>query len=335
MDYNMVYADTRYQLQETPKFPLPGKNVTDLQEKILIAINELSQATTIQIADWLGYNNYHIGRTLKSLKPQEDQTEESFVIPLRANTRTTQIHGSVPAVYTLGALGRGYLKRKNVCLPGRFKASELSAKPHTLAVNDFLINAVKLTRKTPWLALSQFKHEQILAKYPMYVEVSKRETIGITPDLWLDFHTFPKNRFCFSVEINLTPVTEKVWREKIRGYVYCIDAYQKKFGTDIIIVPVIVATKEHFPKRVTKPKYMDFALRQEQAKERTRRLQDMIIWTLRELYKLDCMYMADMFRFTNIALDNSTPEELFLSPFWLIPGKNTPVPLIYRKEEHG
>jgi hypothetical protein len=330
----MVYADTRYQLQETRSNPFPGKNVTDLQEKILIAIAELGQATIIQIADRLGYNNNHIRKTLTSLKPQEDQTE-SFVVPLRANTRAFQIHGSVPVVYTLGALGRGYLKRKNIAIPDRYKASELSAKPHTLAVNDFLIAGIKLARITPWLALPQFKHEQTLAKFPMYVEVSKRETIGITPDLWLDFHTFPKNRFCFSVEVNLTPVTEKVWREKIRGYVYCIDAYQKKFGTDIIVVPVIVATKEHFPKRVTKPRHTDYALRQEQAKERTRRLQDMIIWTLRELYKLDCMYMADMFRFTNIALDTATPEELFLSPFWLIPGKNTSVPLIYRKEEHG
>src|SRR5215211_784025 len=104
MNTNMVYADTRYQLQRPSRIPLPGKNVTDLQEKILIAIQTLSQATTIQIADWLGYNRYHIGKTLSSLKPQEGQTE-SYVFPLRANTRLTQIHGSVPAIYTLGALG--------------------------------------------------------------------------------------------------------------------------------------------------------------------------------------------------------------------------------------
>jgi hypothetical protein len=330
----MVYADTRYQLQRPSKIPLPGKNVTDLQEKILRVINSLNQATIIEIADYLGYNNNHIRKTLTSLKPQEGQTD-SFVVPLRAQTRTFQTKGSVPVVYTLGALGRGFLKRKNLDVPDRFKLSELTAKPHTLAVNDFLLSALRLSRKTPWLALPQFKHEQTLKQRPMYVEVSKRETIGIAPDLWLDFHAFPKNRFCFAVEVNLTPVTENVWREKIRGYVYCIDAYQKQFGTDILVVPILVATKEHFPKRVTKPRYTDYGLRQEQTKERARRLQDLIIWTLRELYKLDCMYMADMFRFSYVPLDTTTPEELFLSPCWLIPGKNTPVPLIKRKEEHG
>jgi hypothetical protein len=334
----MVYADNFYQLQKTHPIPLPGKNVTDLgvlEERILIAINTLGQATVNQIADWLGYNKYHIGRTLKPLKsliPREGQ-RQSFVIPLRANTRNYQTKGSVPVVYTLGALGRGFLKRKTISIPDRFKLSELSGKPHTLAVNDFLIAARLLSRKTPWLALAQYKHEQTLKAHPLYVEVSKRQTIGIAPDLWLDFHTFPKNRFCFAVEINLTEVTEKVWREKIRGYVYCIDEYEKRFGTDILVVPILVATKEHFPRRVTDFKTMDFTLRQQQAKDRTRRLQDLIIWTLRELYALDCMYMAEMFRFSHVALDNTDPEELFLTPCWLIPGKNTPVSLITRKEE--
>jgi len=330
----MVYADTRYQLQETLRFPLPGKNVTELQSQFLITNNLLEQVTIQQLADWHRLSYDYVRKQMSSLIPQEDQTD-SFLVTLSAKTRNFQTGGSLPFVFANGELGRRYLKRNSIKIVSTQKVSKLFAKPHTLACNEFLIKGRLLTERAPWLALAKFNHESELKASPMYIPVTPRETIGIAPDLWMDFHLFPRRRYCFCVEINLTPVTEKVWREKIRGYIHCVPVYKEKFGTDVIQVPVIIGTRDHFPKRI----YPNFSrqtlsIRRLQALERTARLKQLIAWTQKELKEQNAKHMSDMFLFTDVALDTITPQELFLYPYWLIPNSPAPVPLISRKEEY-
>jgi hypothetical protein len=329
----MVYADTRYQPRETHQIPLPGKNVTELQEKFLITNNKLEQVTIQNLADVHRLSYDYVRKNMSSLIPQEEQ-RESFVVTLSAKTRNFQTGGSMPFVFALGELGRRNLRRKNIRITAKQKVSQLFAKPHTLACNEFLIKGKLLADRAPWIALASYKHESELKQSPMFVSVTPRETIGIAPDLWMDFHLFPKKRYCFSVEINLTEVTEKVWREKIRGYINCVVVYKKMFGTDIIVVPVVVSTPDHFPKRIY-PVFSkgQLSIRRAQTHERSHRLKNLILWTQRELKEQDAKDMADMFRFTEVALDQITPQELFLYPLWLMPFSPTPVPLISIKEE--
>jgi hypothetical protein len=254
---------------------------------------------------------------------------------LHATSRKDQRLGSVPPLYTLNARGREYVRRQGVSLPERFKESELVGSPHTIAVNHVLVGAKVLERQEgSWLTFSDFRHESWFRRYPLTVKISPGQTVFLKPDLWLDFRGRTAGRYCFCVEVNLREVTEKVWREKVRSYLACIPAYRDMFGTGIIQVVVICATRENFPKRqsVYPTRLAARAVRSPQAEERWSRLKNLIAWTEKELLAQNAKHEADMFLFTSFALDRATPRQLFLNQNFLMPFSPYTYPLIKRKE---
>jgi len=300
--------------------------------KFLVSINELGRATVPQLADWLGLNVDYARQMLMLLKPKKDGTG-GFISVLPVTSRKYQRRGSVPPVYTLNARGREYMRLQGLSVPRRFKASERVCKPHTLAVNQVLTLARVLERQNPWVKLAAFRHEQYLIERPMWIPLTKTQTVGLSPDLWLDFRGTTSGRFTFCVEVNLTEVTEKVWRNKIRAYLHCLPVYKRMFGTAVLQVVVICATRENFPKRETPFETRSEALqiRGPQAKERWQRVQNLKAWTEKELTHQNATEDADMFLFTDFALDRATAKQLFVNQNFLRPNSTYSYPLLKRK----
>jgi hypothetical protein len=276
-------------------------------------VNTLEQATIKQIANYLNFNYDHVRQRMREAVKPPDGSRPFFnvLIPL---TRLEQVRGSVPLVYGLSKRSKEYLEYQELPFWTRHALTDRVARPHILAVNEVLINAIKLAREIPWLDLYDYRTEAQLFADPMEVLVPPGYTVGLSPDLWLDFRGRPFGRYTFCVEVNLTKVTQKRWRRKIEAYINCVRAYKDKFGTD-----VIQATRDNFPVRVTAMREEDKAERHLQAKERAKRLKKLMRWTEKELEENHDEYMADMFLFTDHPLDEATPQELFLSSMWHMP----------------
>jgi hypothetical protein len=310
------------------------ETVLQAPDKFLIAINELGQATFPLLSEWLGLHPEYVKKMMYRLKADSDDSP-GFVRVLHVKSRDYQQKGSVPEVFTLSHEGREYLRMQKIDVPERFKQSELVARPHTLAVNQVLTKARVLERSYPYLMLYDYKHESELMQKPMLIPVSPHKTVGLKPDLWLDFRGKSGGRKCFLFEINLRRVTESLWREKILAYLNCVPVYQEYFGTDIIQIVVICATRENFPPRLSRfaSREEARAIRKPQAVERWKRLKNLMRWTEQELKANHAEYMADLFLFSDHALDRATPEELFFKPYYLMPFSPYPRSLMKPKQE--
>jgi hypothetical protein len=232
-------------------------------------VNTLEQATIKQIANYLNFNYDHVRQRMREAVKPPDGSRPFFnvLIPL---TRLEQVRGSVPLVYGLSKRSKEYLEYQELPFWTRHALTDRVARPHILAVNDGFISAKKLVREIAWLGYLDYRTEAQLFSDPMDVLVPQGVTYKLSPDLWLDFQGKPFGRYTFFVEVNLTKVTEKRWRQKVEAHLNCIRSYECKFGTDIIQVLVIVATRDNFPVRVTDLKEEDKAERRLQAKERTK-----------------------------------------------------------------
>jgi Replication-relaxation len=287
----------------------------------LSTVNKLEQATLKQIADFLDFNYDHVRQKMREAAAPPDGSPPFFnvLIPL---TRLKQVRGAVPLVYGLSKRSKDYLVSQEEPVLMRHSLTDRTARPHILAVNEVLVNARKLQREIPWLGYLDYYTEAQLFTEPLEVWVPPGVTYKLSPDLWLDFKGKPFGEYTFCVEVNLTKVTQKRWRRKVEAYLNCVRAYKERFGTSVIQVLVIVATRDNFPVRVSGIKDEDKAERQLQAKERAKRLKKFIAWTEKELEDNHDEYKADMFLFTDIPLDEATPEELFLQPRWHMPFSN-------------
>ncbi len=324
------------QLHTTPHTP-PSVQLPDgVQDKFLIALNELRQATAPQLADWLGLNVDYVKQIMARLKGKPRESI-GFVHVLNADNRSYQARGSMPPVYTLSVWGREYLRGQEMLVHARYKQSELVAKPHTLAVNQVLTKARLLEREHPRIVLSDFRHESWFLQHPLKVPITQAQTLNLSPDLWLDFRGRTSGRSCFLVEVNLREVTEKVWREKVRAYLACIPVYREVFGTGILQVVVICATRENFPKREKQFATQKQALnvRGPQAHERWQRLKNLKRWTEAELREQNATAASHMFLLTDFALDRATATQLYLNDHFLMPFSLYTYSLIrLRKEGH-
>ena len=139
-------------------------------------------------------------------------------------------------------------------------------------------------------------------------------------------------RLC--IEVNLTPVEQKRWRQKVRSYFYCLPAYKARFDTDAIVVAVMVASPIDFPRRRTdSPATEEEVLeREREEKRREKRLEDMLHWTELELRELGALHEADLFCFGQITTDSLTPSTLFTDPRFFVPTQEAPDALIPDRE---
>ncbi len=256
----------------------------------------------------------HAGQYLKRLA--EAQWLVRFPLP------ATQ-KGNRAYVYTLAYKGVKYLHT----LGFDVSLSYRQAKPapsyqhmqHTLCLNDVLIAAALLTRRVPSVVLADMQHEWMLKQKPLHVPSpdtpgENRKPTGwqvttVIPDAWLDFR-LSLNGITYQtavwLELDRGSEEQKQFRRKVRGLYHasCSETYRQEFGAQTIIIAFATTAGEK---------------RREQLRQ----------WTKQELSLLQTIADADLLLFTSLPpTDDLDPEWLFLSPVWLTPLTNTPVPLL-------
>src|SRR5215208_3807318 len=248
--------------------------------------------------------------------------------------------GSTPYVYIMTARSRNYLASIGEAIPPRFRPSEERKRRggpllHSLAVNEVLLNAHLLTKTYRDIEFLEFVTERDFTRDPLRVEIPKEDrTVSLSPDLWLHFRQ-KKVHDCICVEVNLTPVEQKRWRQKVKSYYYALPSYRARFGMDAIVVAVMVASSLDFPlKRAGATQSLDdMRLMQVEERRRDKRLRDLLRWTEMELTALNALEETDLFRMRSINAETLTPTKLFLAPKFRVPNEASLVSLIPAADE--
>ncbi len=293
--------------------------LSERDEQILQAVYTyqyltLAQITRLFFSARSQRSKNHAGQYVKRLA--EAQWLVRFPLP------STQ-KGNRAYVYTLAYKGLKYLHT----LGFDVSPSSRQAKPapsyqhmqHTLCLNDVLIAAALLPRRVPTVLLCDMQHEWILKQKPLHVPSpdtpgngrmhSGWQLTSVIPDAWLDF------RLCLNgityqtavwLELDRGSEEQKQFRRKVRGLYHASrsETYRQEFDAQNIIIAFATTAGEK---------------RREQLRQ----------WTKQELSVLGKISDADLLLFTSLPpTGDLDPEWLFLSPVWLTPLTNTPVPLL-------
>ncbi len=221
-------------------------------------------------------------------------------------------HGRVPAVYTLGRLGRTYLAALGMDGPTRLRPSaEREHKylflDHTLAVNDWLIAMELLSRRAPRITIRTMLHERTLRKMPIAVADADGRRAAVIPDGWLDLRvTLPEgtDRYCVALEVDRGTAEQKAFRRKIAHWIAAGDGpYRDVFGTDLLAVAIVATPGEG-------------------------RADELLRWIAAELAGLRREDAAELFLVTAVDAASVDPATLYCGPVWRQCDRETPVPLI-------
>jgi hypothetical protein len=233
-----------------------------------------------------------------------------------------------PFVYTLSGIGMNHLKwrgykRKYFRPSEEVERSEFNLA-HTLAVNDFFIEASVLARTDPRVLLDERIHESAFASNPCqvtYLEVHKNSLVEVTKrtqaDGWLDFWVtfggkYGRKRCSLWLEVDRgTETDEGEFKQKIRAMVAYFTYrpapnqptdYEKRFKSRNITVAWATVAGEKRAKTI-----------------RT--------WIGEELQTLDVKPWV--FRLFHVAVLPAALDcnELFFDPIWYYPFASNPVPL--------
>jgi hypothetical protein len=305
------------------------------KQTILETVHMLGQATIEQIVrlNWsAGYK--------RDIQRHASQMVRDEILEVDIPPKYTRF-GSSPHVYLTGRNSGKYLKALGYEVK-RYRGlrEKRRADPHSLAVNDFLINTLLLEKQNTGVFVRTFETEEQVNANPLRVPVPKTdgtwETKSLASDLFVVLETeYPARKHGLLPEIYTSKIDLKRWRDKVRAYLYCFEAYKARFGTEYLTaIPVLVATRQHFPRvqlsTLTEKERMD---RQLEERRRQKRLLDMLRATELEIDQLGAHAEADLFLFSAAPLDELTPEEQHYSPLWYAPFQKHPEPLLLRDEE--
>lgn len=221
-------------------------------------------------------------------------------------------HGRVPAVYTLGWLGRTYLAAIGVDVPTRLRPSEARQHrylflDHTLAVNDCLIAMELLARRSPQIAIRTMLHERTLRRMPIAVADADGRRAAVIPDGWLDLRvTLPDgiDRYCVALEVDRGTAEAKAFRRKVAHWVAAADGpYRAVFGTDLLTVAIVATPGQG-------------------------RAGELLRWIATELARLRREDAADLFLVAALDAASADPATLYCGPVWRQCNREEPLPLI-------
>lgn len=218
--------------------------------------------------------------------------------------------GVKPYVYTLGRKGIRYLKTvAGYSEFARFRPSEEREHSylflaHTLGVNELLLAAKQLPQQYPEYVLADFLHERVLKRMPVAVRTAEGETMGIVPDLWVDFHLRGTDRASIVVEYDRGTVEQRQWRKKIRGLIAFADGpYTQAYGSESLTIAIVTTAGGHRAE----------VIRQ---------------WIEQELEKAKRYHDKDLFLVLALMPGEIDPEVFFLSPVWVHPFDSQGVSLL-------
>jgi hypothetical protein len=301
------------------------------EQRILEALSLFDQLTAEQLSRLLDYSFRYTQDRCKALY------DRKYLQRLTLPKRTPG--GGVPYVYTLGRKGRNYLKELDEeaaeRLKSRYRPSDETARLHTLATNEVLLQVRKITKTDPSLSLvrtiteREFQNEPIKVTLP---DSSGPQTVSLIPDLWLHLrHRVETKTYthCFCIEVNLTSVEQRRWRRKVAMYLNCAEGYKKRVGSSVLQVVTII----NGPATVLRRGAGSYSEQEQKARmadmrasEKTKA--DYITWTEKELTLQNKQDEADLFLFTSAPLDTFTPQDLLFSEQFVQPFDTGAVPLI-------
>lgn len=286
--------------------PAQSTGVTPAKRAILLALHRYFYLTARQTTRLL-YAQTSLTRVQTLLKElADDGSCQRLFLP------RPSAHGRVPAVYTLGRLGRTYLAAIGVDVPTRLRPAEAREHnylflDHTLAVNDCLIAIELLSRRTPQIAIRTMRHERTLRRMPITVRDADGKRASVIPDGWLDLRVAVPDgtdRSCIALEIDRGTTEQRAFRRKVAHWVAAADGpYREVFGTDLLTV-AIVATPG------------------------TGRADELLRWIAAELTSLHRPEAAELFLVTAGDAASVDPAILYCDPVWQQCDRATPVPLI-------
>jgi hypothetical protein len=192
------------------------------------------------------------------------------------------------------------------------------------------VQAKNLRWDTEDVSLADYVHEKVLNADPLVIPLPDREKpYRLSPDLWLKF-THPKWDFFCCVEMNLSEVGQRDWRERVRAYLYSLKPYSERFGTKALVILTIIQSGSDFPKTtVTELTPEELLEREEAAANRRLRCTNFVKWTAAELTELNVQHLSSMFWFTDRQLHETIPTDLFFGRHWRLPnhdGLHSPLP---------
>jgi hypothetical protein len=188
-------------------------------------------------------------------------------------------------------------------------------------VNDVLIAAALLPRRTSEVRLQAMRHEWMLKQQPLRVclsgttgQATKRESEGavtVIPDAYLDFRLY----------LNGVAYQAAVWLELDRG-----TEWEKQFRRKVRGLYAASRTDAYLQAYASQAGYLTMAFATTAGEKRAGQLRS---WIKQELTSLKKTADADLLLTTSLpatgALD---PTDLFLSPLWQSSLTDTAVPLL-------
>jgi hypothetical protein len=306
-----------YTIFQVPKEETVPVKILKAKKKLLTGLSELHRANAHQLMRYCRYKEFrNVQRHLLELE------EERFVVAVNREYRTI----NYPLVYTLGDRGYSHLR-----ISGRFRrerAQDEDYLNHTLGVNEILISASKVGG---WIELDDHVHEIEFNRKPMPVAIPERKaSYRLMPDLYLSFRETTGHQQRFFVELQLSKLDELRWREKVRAYLHCMEAYHRRFDTAILTGVVVIVSSKHDLPRGLSPRLSIEQMQREQ--ETLMRWQKKFMrWTERELIAQNKQDEADLFLFTTAILSRLTPES-FEKPYFVTLARSIPQPLLHREE---
>lgn len=288
------------------RIPAQSTGVTPAKRAILLALGRYFYLTARQATRLLyaPTSLTHAQALLKELA--DDGYTQRLFLP-----RPTP-HGRVPAVYTLGRLGRTYLDSIGADVPPRLRPSAERGHAylfldHSLAVSDCLIAAALLARRVPAITIHQMRHERDLRRTPIPVATPDGGQASVIADGWLDLRVAMPDgvyRSCIALEIDRGTAGSAAIRRKIGNWVAAADGpYQEAFGTDLLTVAIVATPGE-------------------------RRATELLEWIAAELTSLHREEQAGLFVVTAVDAAVVAPALFYGGPVWRRCDDTTPVPLI-------
>lgn len=286
--------------------PAQSGGVTPAKQAILVALGRYFYLTARQ-ATRLLYAATSLTRVQALLKELADDGYCQRLFLPRPSP-----HGRVPAVYTLGRLGRAHLAAMGVDVPARLRPSEERRHKylfldHSLAVNDCLIAMELLARRSPPVAIRTMLHERTLRRMPIAVTDPEGRAASVIPDGWLDLRVVLPDgtyRSCIALEVDRGTTEQKAFQRKIAHWVAAADGtYREAFATDLLTVAIVATPGEG-------------------------RANELLRWIAAELVALHREEQAELFLVTAVDAASADPATLYCGPMWRRCDRETPVPLI-------
>ncbi|MGI8961522.1 MAG: replication-relaxation family protein [Bryobacteraceae bacterium] len=228
-------------------------------------------------------------------------------------------YGRAPIAYALGSAGRTVLMKLGNDVPKRLRIYATKGettdgkdedipmhRPHTLAVNDFLIAAELVSN--PHISFFRFVHEKTLFSQRLPVVLPSGKATSIAPDAFIEFRISDsrgRHRACLIHEEDLGTEHRPAWTNKILAHLECMKGmYQDRFDVKRFAFTVHTTKGED-------------------------RLEELCQWTEKVLLDQNVgKAIRNSFYFSSFSAETASPNQLFIAPVWYRAFRERPLPIL-------